>query len=80
MYVAMATVVLMNYPLPLKQGTSFLIASVKTGYAYVSYMSSLCNCIRIKFTETRHILEILLFLSNAICKHNDVNAITSLAA
>ena len=39
----------------------FLVSNafVNTGCAYVIYLCSLCECIHIKFTETRNILEIL---------------------
>ena len=56
----MATAVHMDYTLPLKQGYFISNAFVNTGCAYVGYLSSLCNYIHIKFTETGSIFEILL--------------------
>ena len=60
MCIAMATVVPMDYPLPLKQGYVGSNASIKTSYTYVNCLSSLCACIHTKLTETQNILEILL--------------------
>ena len=59
----MATAVHMDYILPLKQGTSFQMLLQNTGCVKMGYLFSQCNCIRIKFTETWNILEILLLAS-----------------
>ena len=46
-------------PTSFKTGYLILNAFVATVCAYVKYLCSLCNCIHIKFTEARKILEIL---------------------
>ena len=50
------------YGLPTSSKLGYIISNayVKMGCAYVSYLSSQCHCIRIKFTETWIILEMLL--------------------
>ena len=75
MYVAMATALHMDY-------TLYLIskAFVNTGYAYVGYLCSLCNCIHINLQKHEAFLKYcsLRLCISVIFKHNGVDVRTSL--
>ena len=72
MCVAMATVVPMDYPPPLKQGTSFLMLLLKRDVRESS-VCSLCSHTR----QTRNVPEILLFKVFVVTLYVNITMLTS---